>query len=79
MPCVTLQQENHNMDLWCLTKAILSEAASYTLFENKQTKKQLLTWHRALEETEHTDHRIPSDSAAQTAHHELCYTGPVVS
>ena len=48
MPYLTLQQENHNMNLLGLTKAILSEAASYTVFENKQQQQKHLTRPRAL-------------------------------
>ena len=55
MPYLTLQQENHNMNLLGLTKAILSEAASCTVFENKQKH---LAWSRALVVMEHINHGI---------------------
>ena len=79
MPYLTLQRENHNMNLLGLTKAVLSEAASYTIFENKQQQQKHLAWPRALVVVEHINHRIPSKHATQTAYRELGYTSPIVS
>lgn len=67
------------MNLLGLTKAILSEAASYTIFENKQQQQKHSTWPRALVVMEHINHGIPSKHAAQTPCHNLDYRSPIVS
>lgn len=67
------------MSLLGLTKAILSEAASYTVFENKQQQQKHLTWPRALVVMEHINHEIPSKHAAQTPYRDLDYRSPIVS
>ena len=67
------------MNLLGLTKAILSEAASYTVFENKQQQQKHLTWPRALVVMEHINHGIPSKHATQTPYRDLDYRSPIVS
>lgn len=49
------------MNLLGLTRAILSDAASYTVFESKQQQQKHLAWSRALVVMEHINHGIQAN------------------